>query len=403
VIRPNPPWHGGAVRVLVAPDCFTGTLTAGEAASAGAEGWRRTAPDDLVRPLPLSDGGPGFVAVLHAALGGERLPVMAEDPRGRPVPAEVLVVPAAGAGAPPTAYVESAQACGSHLVAAAGESVGVPRATAFSTFGVARLVQAAVAAGARRVVVGLGGSATTDGGAGLLAGLGAQPADRLLVGLPDGPLDLDLGPARAGLAGVELVVASDVDAPLLGPQGAVLGFGPQKGVPRQDLTGLETRMAAWADAVEAARWSAGAGGRPAAPLHRSAGAGAAGGLGLALLALGAARVPGAQEVADAVGLAAAARDSALVVTGEGAFDWQSLRGKVVTAVARAAQAAAVPVVVVAGQVLVGRRELSSIGVDAAYAVAESPDQVAAALADPWGTLAARAARVAATWSRPPVA
>ncbi|MGF1661454.1 MAG: glycerate kinase, partial [Kineosporiaceae bacterium] len=137
-------------------------------------------------------------------------------------------------------------------------------------------------------------------------------------------------------------------------------------------------------------------------LERAPGAGAAGGLGLALLALGATRVPGAQEVADAVGLAAAARDSDLVITGEGAFDWQSLRGTAVTAVARAAQAAAVPVVVVAGQVLVGRRELSSVGVDAAYAVADGPDRFAAAFADPRGTLAARSARVAATWSRPPV-
>jgi glycerate kinase len=246
------------------------------------------------------------------------------------------------------------------------------------------------------VVVGLGGSATTDGGAGLLADLGADPGSALGHGLPDPGAAPDLGPVRAALAGVDLVVASDVDSPLLGPQGAVLGFGPQKGVARGDLTALESRMAAWADAVTAAAgWAPGT-------LHRTPGAGAAGGLGLALLALGASRVPGAQEVADAVGLAGAAAGRDLVVTGEGAFDWQSLRGKVVSAVARAARAAAVPVVVIAGQVRVGRRELSSVGVDAAYAVADGPDEVAAALADPRGTLAARAARVAATWSRPPV-
>jgi glycerate kinase len=392
------------VRVLVAPDCFTGTLSAGEAAAAIAEGWRRTAPGDRVRELPLSDGGPGFLDALHAALGGELLPVVVEDPCGRPVPAEILLVRGVAPGAVPTAYVESAQACGSHLLGPAE----APDPAARSTSGVALLLRAAVGAGARRVVVGLGGSATTDGGAGLLAGLGARPADELRAGLPAGGEDLrlDLGPARAVLDGVDLVVASDVDAPLLGPQGAVLGFGPQKGLPRERLAGLEARMSAWADAVAEARDRLGTevarGGRPAAPLHRSPGAGAAGGLGLALLALGAARVPGAQEVADAVGLAAVARDSDLVVTGEGAFDWQSLRGKVVTAVARAAQAAAVPVVVVAGQVRVGRRELSSVGVDAAYAVADRPEEVAAALADPRATLAARAARVAATWSRPPV-
>ncbi|MGF1663758.1 MAG: glycerate kinase, partial [Kineosporiaceae bacterium] len=158
------------MRVLVAPDCFTGTLTAGEAAAAIAEGWRRTAPDDVVRVLPLSDGGPGFLEVLHAALGGERLPVITEDPGGRPVPAEVLLVP--GSGTSPTAYVESAHACGSSLLpgGAVGEQAGEADPAALSTIGVARLLLAAVGAGARRVVVGLGGAATIDGGAGLLAG-----------------------------------------------------------------------------------------------------------------------------------------------------------------------------------------------------------------------------------------
>jgi glycerate kinase len=178
----------------------------------------------------------------------------------------------------------------------------------------------------------------------------------------------------------------------------VLGFGRQKGVPVDALPGLEQRMSDWADAVTAA--AAEAGSSMARRLASAPGAGAAGGLGFALLALGAQRVPGAQEVADAVRLTAEVGRSDLVVTGEGAFDWQSLRGKVVTAVARAGQAAAVPVMVLAGQVRMGRREVASAGVDAAYAVADREEDVARALADPVGTLAGLAARVAATWSRP---
>jgi glycerate kinase len=382
-------WHRGAVRVLVATDCFTGTLSAGEAAAAIADGWRRTAPADDLRPLPLSDGGPGFLDVLHSALGGERLPVVVRGPLGGAVPAEVLLVADGADG--PVAYVESAQACGLHLVP---EDARDPAAT--TTHGVGELVAAAAATGARRIVVGLGGSATADGGAGLLAALGAGDDADLghgLSGIPSAP-PLDLAVSVRALGGAEVVVAGDVDAPLIGPEGAVRGFGRQKGAAVGDLPALEERMAAWGAHLAAVA------GMPR--LATAPGGGAAGGVGAALLALGAGRSPGAQVVADAVGLAAAAADCDVVVSGEGTFDWQSLRGKVVTAVARAGQAAAVPVVVIAGQVQVGRRELAAVGVDAAYAVADGPAEVAAALADPSGTLAARAARVAATWSRPPV-
>lgn len=375
------------MRVLVAPDCFTGTLTAREAAAAIAAGWAEQAPDDVLEACPLSDGGPGFVDVLHASLGGELLSVTVPGPVGDDVPATVLV-------AGDTAYVESAQACGLHLV-----PPGRRDPTRTTTAGVAGLLQAAVASGARRVVVGLGGSGTVDGGAGLLAALGAGDAAALASG--GGPLvDLDddalagLPGVRERLAGVELVAATDVDVPLLGFHGAAAGFAEQKGATPEQAQQLDRALGRFAQVALAAL------GPDVAPqrLVAEPGAGAAGGLGFALLLLGARREPGAAAVLDAVQFAERLRRADLVVTGEGTLDWQSLRGKVVAGVAHAALAAGVPTVVVAGQVHAGRRELVSIGIESAYAVADTPEQLRAALADPAGTLAARARRVARTWS-----
>jgi glycerate kinase len=381
------------VRVLLAPDCFTGTLTAVQAAEALAEGWRRHAPDDDLSLVPLADGGPGFVDVLHAALGGDLLPVTVPGPLLEPTPATVLLVQ--GLDGVPTAYVETAQACGLHLVPAAQRDPG--RTT---TAGVGVLLEHARRAGARRIVAGLGGSATNDAGAGMLAGLpGAdvlpgverlRGGGRALAGLTAADLE-GLAELRGRWADVELVVASDVDIPLLGFHGASAGFAEQKGATPEQAQALERALgdaaAAACDALGISR-----------KLASAAGAGAAGGLGFGLLLLGATRVPGAQAVLDAVRFGERVRAADLVVTGEGTFDWQSLRGKVVTGVAKQALEVGTPVVVVAGQVLVGRREALAIGVEAAYPVARTPAEVAAALADPAGTLAARAERVARTWS-----
>jgi glycerate 2-kinase len=383
------------VRVLVAPDCFTGTLTAVEAARAVAAGWARQAPDDDLRLCPLSDGGPGFVDVLAASLPGRLELVTVPGPLGEPVPAQVLLTQADGVS---TAYVESAQACGLHLVPADRRDPG--RAT---TLGVAGLLIAARAAGAARIVVGLGGSGTNDAGAGLLAGLltelGAGPHQRLARGgeaLRD--IDADelaaLPALREAWADVDLVVASDVDVPLLGFHGASAGFAEQKGATPEQAQRLELALGDFAAAA------CDAAGMPLS-LARASGAGAAGGLGFGLLLLGGHRVAGAQAVLEAVGFRSRVEAADLVITGEGAFDWQSLRGKVVSAVASTGLEVGTPVVVLAGQVLVGRREALAIGVESAYAVAERPDEVAAALADPVGTLAARAERIARTWSRRP--
>lgn len=376
------------MRVLVAPDCFTGSLTARQAARAVAEGWRRAAPADELQECPLSDGGPGFVDVLHQVLGGDLEAVTVRGPLGDPVPAAVLVV--TGPDGVPTGYVESAQACGLHLVPGDRRNPGVT-----TTAGVGELLVAARATGVRRVVVGVGGSGTNDGGAGLLGALAGL--DRLtgggeaLRGLEPGDL-AGLDAVRDDWRGVEVVVASDVDVPLLGLAGASAGFAAQKGATPEQAQALERCLG---DFAAAAVGTLGLDRK----LTAAPGAGAGGGLGFGLMLLGATRVPGAQAVLDAVGLADRLRRSDLVVTGEGSFDWQSLRGKVVAGVAREALATGTPVVVIAGQVLLGRRESLGIGVQSAYAVAETPAQVTAALADPVGTLVARAERVARTWSR----
>ncbi|HXV92811.1 MAG TPA: glycerate kinase [Pseudonocardia sp.] len=373
------------MRVVIAPDSFGGTLSATAAAAAIAEGWRRAAPGDELRALPLADGGTGFVDVLHTALGGTRHETEVTGPLGEPVTATWL-------RAGDTAYVESASACGLHHVPPARRVPDVARRA--TTRGVGELVAAAVAAGAREVVVGLGGSATTDGGAGLLAALGAVAVDEAGEPLPDGGAPLARCARLEGaprLGGVALVAAADVDNPLLGPHGAAAVFGPQKGADGTCVAELDAALSRFADVLAAAFGT---------DVRDEPAAGAAGGLGAALLALGARRVPGAGLVRELVGLDTGLDRAGLAVTGEGSFDWQSLRGKLVTAVARAAADRGIPCLVLAGQVSVGRREAAAAGVDSAYAVAEHAGGVAAAMADPAGTLAALAERVAARWSGP---
>jgi glycerate kinase len=387
------------VHVIIAPDCYTGSLTAGQAADAIAEGWARTAPHDVLSRLPLSDGGPGFVDVLAANLRGEVRAVVTTDPLGREVPATLLLVDDEGG---PTAYLESAQAAGLHLLAPDERDP-----TRTTTLGVGTLLLAALDAGARRVVIGLGGSGTNDAGAGLLAALGVGPVEHLALGglaLVDvTEADLSgLDAARDRLRGADLVMASDVDSPLLGLKGASAVYGPQKGASEQDAQRLENALGHFASVVARVR-------PPAKDLlsgtlirpERQPGAGAAGGLGYALHLLGARQVSGVGAVLDAVGFGHVLATADLVVTGEGRFDWQSLRGKVVVGVAEAAGRLGVPAIAIPGQSLVGRREAMTAGLSGVYAVAERPQQVADALADPVGTLAARAARVARTWSPGP--
>jgi glycerate kinase len=372
------------VRVVIAPDSFGGTLGATAAAEAIAAGWRRAAPHDDLALLPVADGGTGFVDVLHTALGGTLHEEPVTGPFGDPVPAAWLRVG-------DTAYVESAAACGLHLVPT--EQRTPDTAGRVTTRGVGELVAAARDDGVAEVVVGLGGSATTDGGSGLLAALGVVAVDAAGVPLPPGGAALARCARLDGtpdLRGVSLVAAADVDNPLLGTYGAAAVFGPQKGADGAVVAALDAALATFADVLAAAF---------RADVRDEPGAGAAGGLGGALLALGARRVSGADLVRELTGLDAALEGAGLAVSGEGSFDWQSLRGKLVTAVARSAAARGVPCVVLAGQVSVGRREAAAVGIDAAYSVSDDAGGVSASLADPAGTLTALAEKVARRWSR----
>lgn len=373
------------MRVLLAPDCFGGTLSAPAAAQALADGWTRSRPGDELVLLPMSDGGPGFLD----ALPGSPVSVLVQDPLGRPTLATWLLDGT-------TAYIESAQACGLHLLDPAERDPGVT-----TTYGVGQLVRAAVEAGATRIVLGLGGSATNDGGAGLLAALGVVSEDAAGPLAPGG-----LALARAvrlvgepALRGVVLVAATDVDHPLLGPHGATACFAAQKG-PLSPYPGsadeLEAALAHWADLVEK---------RLSVQVRDLPGAGAAGGLGFALLALGGTRRSGVELVAEAVGLGAELARADLVVTGEGTFDASSLRGKVVGGVARAALAAGVPCVVLAGVVAdevasgvaSGERVSDVAGVEASYSLVEEVGRERA-LTAPAEALATLAARIAGQWS-----
>ena len=388
------------MHVVIAPDCFTGTLTAQQAAEAMATGWRQAAPHDLLTLLPLSDGGPGFVEVLSAAFPhAQTLAVTVTDPLGREVPAAIAMVDSDSTYAERTAYVESAQAAGLHLLDADERNP-----TVTSTWGVGQLIRAALEEGATRIVVGLGGSATNDAGAGLLAALGVgAPRDLArgglaLADLPDTALD-GLQNARETFAGVQLVLATDVDSPLLGLQGASAVFSAQKGATPQQAQALEGALGRFVEVVRRTlpETTDLLTGKPRR-IDKEPGAGAAGGLGYALYLLGGRRVSGVEEVLRAVGFRELAAAADLVVTGEGCFDWSSLRGKVVAGVAELALSTATPSIVIAGQTLVGRREAMTLGLSGSYAVADTPTAVEAAMADPVGTLTARAARVAATWS-----
>jgi glycerate 2-kinase len=339
--------------VLVAPDSFGGSMSALQAAEAIAAGWGHAAPDRIT-VLPLADGGPGFVEVLHRGLGGRLVDLEVPDPLGRSTPAQVLVVDDGRR----SAYVESAQACGLHLVKPEERDPG--RTT---SAGVAALLLAAVEAGAMRIVVGLGGSGTNDAGAGMIEALG-----------PDAQL----------LHGVELLVATDVDNPLLGPAGATAVFAPQKGASADSLPILEARLAAFAAAM----------GPQFADLP---GAGAAGGLGFGLFSLGGHRVSGADLVLQLLEVGGHIAASDLVITGEGALDEQSLRGKLPVRVAADCLDAGVPCVAIAGRVLLGRRQVAAAGFAQAHSIERYAGSLEAAIEQGAAALRGLAAEVAASW------
>ncbi|GLZ54637.1 glycerate kinase [Actinomycetospora sp. NBRC 106378] len=327
------------MHVLVAPDKFKGSLPAVEVAEAIARAL--TDHGHTVELCPIADGGDGTVDAAVAA-GFDRCALTASGPTGEPVDTSF-------ARSGDTAVVELADVCG--LVRLPG---GVLEPYAASSYGLGEVVRAALDAGVRRVVLGLGGSASTDGGAGLAQALGAALRDADGAVLPPGtgggglPAVATVDPPSGTAAEIE--VACDVDNPLLGPYGAAAVYGPQKGAGPEDVTTLDAALAHWADVV----------GRE---LVEEPGAGAAGGAGFGLMTLLGARLrPGFDLVAELLGFDDRLARAALVITGEGRLDAQTLRGKGPAGVAARARAAGVPVLAVAGRVDLAPDELAGAGI-----------------------------------------
>lgn len=366
------------MRIVIAPDSFKGTATAAEAAEAIARGWREVRPGDELVLRPMADGGEGTLDAFAAAVpGSTRMPVAATGPLAEPVAADWLLLP----GEPATGVVELAATSGITLL----DELAPLDA---HTRGFGEAIAAALDHGVRRLLLALGGSASTDGGAGALTALGAQLLDGLGRPTPPGggglaqlaEVRLD-GLRRPPADGARLLV--DVSNPLLGPAGAATVFGPQKGASADDVARLEAGLARLAELLPGAD--------PATP-----GAGAAGGTGFGLLAWGAGIAPGARTVAETIGLPAALDGASLVITGEGRFDGQSAAGKAPSEVLRLAAGAGVPAALVAGRVAA---DPSAAGFAMSASLADLAGAAAAAVAEPLRWLERAGAELAAGRTR----
>lgn len=370
-----------ARRVLIAADKFKGSLTAVQVAERVTRGLRSVVPDLQIEALPVADGGDGTVDAAVAA-GFERREVRVAGPLGREVTAAFAL-------RGDIAVVEMAEASGLQRL-----PPGVFAPLTASTYGSGELLRAALDAGARTIVFGVGGSATTDGGAGMLSALGARFLDG--GGEPVAPGGGGLsGLARADLSGldprlasVELVLASDVDNPLTGPTGAPAVYGPQKGASPDDVETLDTALAHYAKVLEETF------GPRAAEYAVSPGAGAAGGIGYGALILGARFRPGIDVMLDVLGFAPALERASLVITGEGSLDEQTLHGKAPAGVAAAARAAGKEVVAVCGRLALPPAALGRAGIRRAYPLTETEPDVATCIADAGPILERVAERIA---------
>ncbi|MGX1273220.1 glycerate kinase [Streptomyces phaeoluteigriseus] len=358
----------GTRKVLVAADKFKGSLTAVEVAERVTAGLRRALPGVEVEALPVADGGDGTVAAAVAA-GFERREVRVAGPLGHEVTAAFAV-------RGDTAVVEMAEASGLQRLPA-----GVFAPLTASTYGSGELLRAALDAGVRTIVFGVGGSATTDGGAGMLSALGARflDADGEPVGPGGGGLaDLasaDLSGLDPRLTSVELVLASDVDNPLTGPKGAPAVYGPQKGASPDDVAALDAALAHFAKVLETSV------GPRAAAYAAAPGAGAAGGIGYGALLLGARFRAGIEVMLDVLGFAPALERAELVITGEGSLDEQTLHGKAPAGVAAAARAAGREVVAVCGRLALPPEALGRAGIRRAYPLTDAEPDIAKCIAE----------------------
>ncbi len=375
-----------ALRVVVAPDSFGGALDSVAVAAAMARGWASARPDDEIVRIPMADGGEGTLAAIAEALGDgiERRTVDTVDPLGRDISADWLAIDGGT-----TAFVEMAAASGLARLTPAERTPEAARAA--STRGAGRLIRAVLDAGVTRVVIGLGGAATTDGGAGMVTELGLRLLDARGDALADG------GAALAGLDHVEtdgldprlqtmeLVIASDVTSPLVGPRGAAASFSPQKGADPEAVAELDLALGRWGAEIRRAT------GRDVADVP---GAGAAGGTTAGLLGFTAAQVrPGVEVVAELVGLAAACEGADIVSTGEGRADEQTLAGKAALGVARHAGRA--PVVLLCGGLGPGAEIVEASGAFAVVQpIVDRPTDLETAISDTERLVANATARLA---------
>ena len=372
------------MKVVIAPDSFKESLPAVEVAAAIARGWRQVFPQAELCLLPMADGGEGTLDAVLAALPGERRQCRVSNALGEPCTAPWGWLDGA------TALIEMAAASGLQQI---------PRerrdALRASSRGTGELIRAALDAGARRILLGLGGSACSDGGAGLLQALGVRLLDADGQRLPDGGAALarlariDLGGLDPRLRQVRIEVAVDVDNPLCGAQGAAAVFAPQKGASAPQVAELDAALAHFA------RLAAQALGHD---WQHTPGAGAAGGVGFAARAfLQAEFCSGVERVARLVGLATALEGADLLITGEGSLDGQSLRGKTPVGVARLAQAAGVPVIALAGRLGEGYQALYGAGIAAAFSLVPGPLSLEQACARTALELEARTVDLARLW------
>ena len=369
-------------RVVLAPDKFKGSLTAAEVAEALTAGMQDVLPGLETIMLPVADGGDGTVAAALSA-GFAKIIVDAVGPTGVPVQA-----PYALDG--DRAVVELAAVVGLSMLPG-----GRLEPLRSSTYGLGLVVADAIRRGATTIVLGLGGSASSDGGAGMAQALGARLLDANGHELPPegGALadlaHLDLAPLRATLDGVTIIVASDVDNPLLGPRGAAAVFGPQKGAGPQQVEALERGLRHWSQLVSNAT------GRDDA---QRPGAGAAGGTGFAALALLNAEIqPGIELILDLIDFDRRIAGVDLVVTGEGSLDEQSLAGKAPVGVARAAARARIPVVAVAGRLQLSVTRLREAGISGGYALTDLEPDVDRCIANAPTLLRRLGGQIAKDW------
>ncbi|WP_201188788.1 glycerate kinase [Pseudomonas fluorescens] len=373
------------MKIVIAPDSFKDSLSAQGVADAIALGLTGVWPDAQLVKCPMADGGEGTVESILAACEGQLRRTSVRGPLGTPVDAAWGWLPQSL-----TAIIEMAEASGLQLVAP-----GQRDACVSSTYGTGELIRAALDAGAQRVILAIGGSATNDGGAGAMQALGVKLLDAREQTLAPGGLALaqlariDLSELDPRLARVRFDIAADVNNPLCGPHGASVIFGPQKGASPSQVEQLDRALGHFADQCAQVLKS---------DVRDEPGSGAAGGLGFAAKAfLGAQFKAGVEVVAELVGLSEAVKGADLVITGEGRFDAQTLRGKTPFGVARIARQHGVPVIVIAGTLGEGYQALYEHGIDAAFALTSGPMTLEQACTEAPRLLAERASDIARVW------